>query len=752
MRYALAFLLLTARLWAAPGDYLGAQINAEGWRLWIDFESMPGTNGTFSFGLGTNGSLTGLEKCVLTLTGPGPNSAGNYEPVTRQLCGTFPIYLPYPGNAFPDIAVNGTTTTVKIALEDYVYSSETNITITLKSGLYTSNIVSGACVNMPVTNSSGYAAPQPVAVWLSKPFNLISANTMKLRAMAFDRDGCDGKPVGLMRFVVRDQHNIGTTNFVTRMNRWVLPLTGLTISTYEADMDLSGMTQGDDLRCDYTAYSLYGTATLDTMDGVNLVGPYYAPITNVCDRLGTYGRAYAAISTAGSDASGVVSSNTVTTWVSPFLNMNTAFNAIVKSNVIWHGASRSNHANSTLYLASDISYMGNGNNTAVGTPYPTVAMRIANYPTNAQWAFGITNGGGGEDRHCKRLVCDGINIASVSATLGLYSSWDYLFLTNCLISHRPALVNQTCTNLYMQSCLISNVASASFLAAADVCPTLLLDILDITTNGYVSKPHNLVGYARTNAMTANAAGQMIHWEVPSTRTPMFNRGICAFNDFRGWRGTAAPINIFDNATCTNGYAFVGNLCEMFAGNINLAGVHASSTFDATNGVIWGNTFVGNRVLMDYNWNGSAAKYRVLMTRKNNFYDWVSIKSDTTAPYVAAQTGNWAVVYGVGRKGEINAGTTNRYNTPVAHSVRFGGIGSIEVYSLATNWFQFSAPKSLSASDGVGMGDYRVLSSSPALRNGVQTEYIVPWSITGNALGALGSGGGVGAASPRKGFF
>ena len=734
------FAAFAVSAFGAIGDLRSFTIGSQGWDAYEEWLGYT-TNGTHSSGLGTNNSLGTAATRILSVMSAGFDDTGTSNWTLRLLVGTTNVQFAYPGDAFADrqrnnaadATANGAIVTNRIALSDYIYPGD-SVTISVRSGAYSNN---NAAI-ITAVNGSQTPSPKPIGCWLSTPFNLMTGNSYELWSVAFHRDGMLGRPVRVVRHVFRDQHNLGVTNFATAMFTWRLPFSGITISFYKSVMDISGLTQGDEVRGDFTAYPWYGTNTLDTMDGVNARGPYYAPITNVCNRLGTYGRAYAIVDSTASGNAGVVSSNAATTWQTPFRDQVVAMNAIALSNAIWHGASRSNHANSFIYVASsNYSFYGNGVNTARGNLRPPVWMTLAPYPTNLQWAVALTNGGTGIDKHCQRQKIEGFNLASVSASAGLYGEWDALWITNCLFDLRPPINGGLLTNGYITGCIVSNAASGSFAISADNTWQLGLDILDITTNGFPFYPQNLVGYARTNSMTADALKAFYTTDQAIARVTGLDGFVCAYNDFRGYRGAVVMVQAYGSTTGgTNGGVLVDNLCEAFSGNINHFSIGGGTSVGITNMIVWNNAFLGNRCLTAYDDTGTTPHWRVLWSMKNNLWDWKAIKSDTFVTASGARTGNWAVVYGAGCVGELSPGMTNRYSTPAPHQERFAGIGSINAQLLQTNWFQFVNIQSQQAASMSGMGNYHLLPVSPARGNGFASDWVLSSDIAGNPFRAI----------------
>lgn len=759
---SILFLFCAVRVFGAAGDVVSMSIRSSGWDMDLAFSAMD-TNGTWAFGFGTNNTITGSEKLVLTVWGAGFDDTGASNWTSRIVYGTKQVRFAYSAGgaeAFayqvlsdPDFTLGNVTN--RIALSDYIFLGEVVSNINVGASLYTKTIGNAANTSITVVNDSAVTFPKPVANWTTNGYNVISSSTMTLRATGFHQSAQQGRPLRAMRFVVRDLNSHAVTNYVTQMTKTISLVTGIPVLEYVADVDISSMTQGDNLRCDFTAYPWRGTNTTDTMDGGSL---FYGPITNLSNRLGTYGNAWAIVSPTGDNSTGVVSSNAAVTWVSPFLTFQIAMNAISKSNAIWHGAARSNSANSTIYLSAGSHDWFVSGNTLNGIPFPTSWLTLTPYPTNAGVSDTIIkNGGPGEDVNNKRLKFKHLTIASTNAIYSINGSHESIWFDRCTFDDNRGVITTRATNAYFSGITISNVVAGMRLANINI--KLMRDIADYTTNGISSRPQTMLAWKRMYAMTANAGTFLFDTDTAITGVPLPDLPIIAFNDFRGINlGASAAGQLFNQATCTNGGALIQNIVENYDNTASsfVLGL-ASITKDATNLLVWNNTLVGQRTGAFYNDTGTDPVWRILSSCKNNAFDDYNIKSDTFTTPNAARTGNWAALFGVGFSGNITPKTTNSGGSSTAFlpaaAGGFNGISSFMQGLAQTNWFQWVDLQAAGEISRNGMGNYRLKSSSPAIIN-MQTEWLLPYDFDGVYRGGFDPPGAFASASPRKGgaFF
>jgi hypothetical protein len=204
-----------------------------------------------SWGASTHGSFdldaNATPRAVLTVSGRQGfgRSAGEAAPLARsvQLRVTDTLRRPWPNQAQIDETDNGDgTRTVRLALEDYVYSGET-VTLSVLAGWRTGL---PAQTNIPVTNNCTRAAPKPWGHWSCPPDQLVDGSVftpeMVCVSLYPQHDGPSlHQPVAGVRFTASD----GTNS----VSAWVTQMTTSTVLNddllvWRAPMDLSALNSG----------------------------------------------------------------------------------------------------------------------------------------------------------------------------------------------------------------------------------------------------------------------------------------------------------------------------------------------------------------------------------------------------------------------------------------------------------------------------------------------------------------------------
>jgi hypothetical protein len=393
--FALALLLcaLSARA-QVQWKYIGAEVVDNGWALKLTLSTSPDlgnapavTNLAFFNGLGTNNSLTATAAMTLSVTSPGFDDVGQSNTIQRSVYGTRLLRLAYPmQNTNAVIAENVTNVVCRIALSEYIYSQDI-VTITALAGAVASTNLSAftnsaAFTAQTVTNSSTQGYQKVIANWSWPGYQLITNSSFQVRAVAFHRDGRQGRPIRVMRFVASSNNGTPSTNWVTSPIVDKSLGDAVPVVEYVGNLDCSTFTNGSLIRCDFTAYPWIGTtnyAVTDTFDNAQFQpSGDWASITNVCDRTGAYGVSYAVVS--GTNHSGtagvVVQSFNAASPPLAFGTIAQAQIAICASNVLWYGG-RNDAGAAWIYCR------GSNNWTGAGTPAGTVPntwLNIAGYP------------------------------------------------------------------------------------------------------------------------------------------------------------------------------------------------------------------------------------------------------------------------------------------------------------------------------------------------------------------------------------
>lgn len=240
----------------------GVSATCNGWVAEIDISGLnPG--GTYNFGLGTNNNPTNA-KIAFTVVSPGYDTNGNATTVTRTVYGTQYVRAPFPlSNSTlnqPDEASNAGTLTIKVALSDFIYSGDT-VTASIASGIYTNGTTSNPVTNLSVTNNSTYSYPTSVGRWAWVPYEVASSSSYLLESVIFNRFAEGGKPLAVVAYSCADQHN----------NHVYATTTAMTVSTrggdvnavlvYAVNMNISTLTDGDTVTCNFRAYPWVGNST-----------------------------------------------------------------------------------------------------------------------------------------------------------------------------------------------------------------------------------------------------------------------------------------------------------------------------------------------------------------------------------------------------------------------------------------------------------------------------------------------------------
>ena len=300
--FLLTFLLFSVPSFAATGDITKAVIcgtdsqsdpRINTWVIELSISgavtsgTTPGTSYTMGFGSGNNPTTA---KVVVTLTSNGFDSSGNVTTRTRTLYGTQYVRQPTPndnkadeittGNAGCDgVNIAASTTAVRVALSDFVYSTDSSITVTAAAAFYTdtnslaNNAVTGLSVTnsissitsaagtLPIIKSTG-AFPTPIARWGTVPYRQITTSTMPLEVVCFSRFHLlsNTNPCAAVTFTVTDQHSNTVTQTVSTVTKSTSPDVN-PVLVYLASIDLTTLTQGDTLTCNFKAYPWYGDSS-----------------------------------------------------------------------------------------------------------------------------------------------------------------------------------------------------------------------------------------------------------------------------------------------------------------------------------------------------------------------------------------------------------------------------------------------------------------------------------------------------------
>lgn len=770
----ITLLLVPMHLLAAVGDITGVAIETNGWQALVYISGL-GTNGTYSYGLGANNTLTGAEKLRISFTSQGFDDTGTAITVPRSVVGTYRVRKPYPDQAAADEVLDAGVLRLRIALSDYVYSGDSNLTATIASGLYAQGGTNCASASVAITNGSSMAHSAPIANWTWPGWQRVTNSSMTVRAVAFHRSATRGRPVRVVRFTASDQHSHSVTSYVAAMTIDRTVPDAVPIQEYVAALDVSSFTDGDLVRCDFAAFPWWGSSATDTADGVNArPTPYYAPLTNKLDLAGAYGSAWAIVDPAGNDSTGIASTNWIVTQTNAFLTINGALLAIKGTNNTKFG--HNDVGAGVVYLNAG-SYSWTGGSGSYSTK-PAAWVTVTRYPTCSVDQVSITNQTG-LLKICDRDRIHGITLSGnlwKADNVGVFYNSDALWFDQCAINVDSGVgatraIHRQIAELTATHCTVTEFRSGSgvgfgpFADKAGACGLIRGNVMNGTGKNV---PYVWIGNRRgsTNAI---AASTFLVDDVTTGNTlaPARNGTIVAYNDLRNlwWLAGAGALQ-FGSGNGSNGLALVQNVFEKLSddGQYLVKTASDSQTVPTRNFLIWYNSAAGQRWNIAYNDTGSSPVTHLDWSVRGNLMDDWNIKTDTltTSPN-GSRVGNWAAVFGVGWAGNMDA-TTAGVGVPgdfghqdlgSSAGLGFLGLASIQTgganSASAAGWVTRGSFDG--ASNGTGGGNYMRSGAAWNPAN-VAGDWLIPYDLNGHARGALDPPGAFSSASPPKGagFF
>lgn len=742
----------------ATGDILAVRIlgstatcgaSGNGWIAEIDLDGLA-AGGSYSLGYGTDNDPSGA-KIVLTVTSPGYDTSGSTTTIQRTVYGTRQVRKIYPNHAQLDESTSGGTLTVRVALSDFIYSVDT-VTATIASGFYTgSNAVSG----LSCTNGSTQAYPTSIGRWAwPVQYDRVTGN-FTLEAVIFNRHARNGKPLAAVKFTVTDGTN--SVNYT---------VTDMTVSAadagdqysvlvYAATVNVSTLTQGQTLTCNFEAYPWVGDSgsvlksDLVANGGVGIAQPSerLGPLELLCDKTGAYSGAFVVVDPTNGQLSNA------TTWVytsraaaeAAYASANTnsyrtagyAFDALKA----WNNANKGHNdpGGGTVLLVGSYTWNSTGRYAASGTmkTWVTVTRLSTVAKASAIWA-----GDSSSFLRTLRLKLEDISIGGASTLLS-----DDATTNNALWLHNTAFNNSFdgsvlgWTVAYATKNTVTAFRNGFAVNSATKCPWALVR-------------GNIMPTATTPSGTRNADLYCVVGNKNVKLRPRAHgdtsgafrseNSIAAFNasfSLTGPWATAAIANT--GATAISNVAIIQNVVETHDGSggepqLVISGDVSTET-PVNNVLLWFNTFAGQRTNLAYNdGNLASPAYRFNWALRGNNFDDVNVVTDTDThggySPSAGRHGNYSTVYGAGLAGNAfynrtATGAANSYSPLFAGIL--GHVGSNENPQYTTN--------ASYTGTAAGGGDYHLTASSPALNFIRSGAAVLPYDIEGTARRNDGTG-------------
>ena len=263
----------------------------------------------------------------------GFDALGNSVSVFDSLLLTTRVREPYPNQA--------NLTAGDVAMSDFVYSSD---------------VVAG------VTNQSTRLYPAPQAMWLNHDREHATGAAHTVRLAVVHAHARNGRPVASVTFTATDETGNSTAVTVSATSLITYSGSGLSVPHFEANIDLSGLVQGELVTVDATIYPWVGDAFTISTDADAYPSPNLTVLTFLNDRTGGFGTAYAYVDGVG--ASPAVNSDPVTARTTPYATISAAAAAVQSFNSGTFG--RANASGGIIRLEPGVHTHASFSATAVG--------------------------------------------------------------------------------------------------------------------------------------------------------------------------------------------------------------------------------------------------------------------------------------------------------------------------------------------------------------------------------------------------
>lgn len=706
---------------AATGDIIAVRLHTDGWYLEVDVEGL-NAGGTYDFGLGTNNDPTNA-KVVLTVTSPGYDANGDVTSLTRTVYGTRAMRKAYPNDAQLDETSAEGTLTVKVALSDFIYPSDT-ATISIASGWLTeTGVPTNTLTDLAVTNNSTLSYPKVIGRWAWPGYERVTDDFL-VEALAFHRFAQNGKPVALVRFTASDQHGNTVTVDSTEMTKTTRTGDANVVLVYAATIPVATLTQGDVITVNFKAYPWVGDAmaTLNSdlvaNDGDGFAQPseQLGPLYEVNDKEGTYGVGYALVSPTGNDTTGVVySSQGAAEAGSAYLTIGAAMAGIKTYHT--NTFSRSD-AGGGVILLTEGSYVWPGSAVVdLGTMNAWLIVKPAAGATKANT---IINGGPNTALKATRVKVEGVTISSASVNVfqGRTAS-DALWIHNNSLNFTGTVFAYKYLADYATQNTITALTGGFTFFSTNKTPWALVRGNNNPTS--ISGAHFYTVIGNNNVScgfqeSTNAAGQVAT-----------SNAVCGFNSV--FKRTTT-LGEWAKTTDTFGLAVVQNVFEMTTNATPLFQLAAdSSTATTSNILLWHNTMTGQRANLGYNEYNETNVPRLNWSQKFNVYQQWNNKDDTFGggPPNGVRKGSWPIGYNIGSVGHVSQNSLFRGEFDGLYSMWGPTSGNLDIKYTRDGSY---------TGGGAGNGDYTLRATSAAIdlvTNASSRDQVLPFDFLGNPI-------------------
>lgn len=728
----------------AIGDIVSASIASDGWFSTIELSGIASGGNYSNMGFGLYNALT-APKITFSVLSSGFDSGCLPTTYQRTIYGTTGIRKPYPDITVNDESINaGNNLLVKVALSDYIYQNDSNITVNILSGFYfgvgTGN---NAATSLSVTNGSTHPYPKVIGNWSWVPFERIIGPSGSLRCVAYHVSAESGRPVRAVQFTVADTSGNSLTGIVTGMSVDFSKNDAVPVPEFIWNYSTATLAQNSRLIGNFTAYPRIGNSgsLLNTASPsfTGLVGipvqptPWPAPFEQFCDKNNTYGVTVVVVnSTTGSNASGQAVDFASFNSASPpaaYQNIHSGAKAIMDYNNTNRG--RNN-------IGAGIIYLQSGNHPWVGGTMPTVTSfsptwcTVSGFPGVDRTLISLTgNVGTNHIGNGAKVKLDNVTIANASVSM-FQSFMSGIWTNNCYLNSAGTVTYYVNVVSYQTANQIKTLPEGfQPFTPATYTPTILIRGNQFLSGwNKTSQIYTMLGNSG-DLHTANQLTFALDYSLNTMIAPTGVPLIVGYNKMFRRRGATSWLQARQNTITgdrlRDNVAVVNNLIETVNSQqgplIQIAADLTSASTD--NVIIWNNVVVGNRLNLAYNSTGSHSPTRFDWSIKNNISDDNNTKDDTFVGEGGAnglRTGNWPVLYGVANEGNMFIDLSGSAAAG-SYGARFVGINCFwpNAITYNPNIYNFAAPKYYSGvAETSGFGNYHYTSGGLAVGFGRTT--------------------------------
>jgi hypothetical protein len=636
-----------------------------------------------------------------------------------------------------DESLSGGTLTLQAALDTEIYSDDT-LTVSIASGLYTQGEVStAATTDLACTNNStmDYSDTKPVGKWLTPMYEVSIGDTYHLEVLAGNKFVKEKHPLAAIKIICADEHSNTASATVTDLtiSTWGVG-DGEKVQAYQADIDTTGFTDADTITCNFKAYPWVGdaAAVLDTsvgVDGVAAPDERLTPFIFVNGRNSSYTGGFAYVVTSGGSDPATVNYTNCTNGTAGVVyttqaaaEAGAAFATISKAEQCLKAChnqagfvtpTRNNPGGGVILLAEGTHDYPGGTTPASGDMATWVTIKPVSTAARASTIIG-DRVNAALQLNAAKIKVEGVTITAATALTFYGNSTDLLWVHNNLWNSTSASPIKTWKGVYATQNIVTAMGygfqwngahGPYFLIRGNTMP----GNLDVDLHCVVGNRN--VRYVRMTETTA----------VEQTS----DRAIYAFNSNYALANQLGATNWGDTLNIT-GLMIVGNVVE----SLYVNGLMSLSTGTATsnNIMLWNNTFIGERVIIAYNW--SATSMDVAASAKTNYslignsLDIWAIKTDTFQIYNFAHVLNWGPNHMLSSWGNVIRGPSPSVRSD------FDGLYSVWGQPAAVkDGLQFVNDASLNTGTGLGNGNYRLKTGSTYLNVSIGRSAL-PYDLDG----------------------